>query len=332
MSTNSPVIEVPQPETFTWRPVTREDAPSIASLYQEVARADKAFWGGSIEGVLEDFDEPGFNPQTDTLAAVDHSGQVACLGWVFPPRISPEMQFIFLSGMTHPQVRRRGLGKFVMNWQDQRGRAILAQTGSTAPAFLRGNAPGHLAGANALFQNAGFTWVRSSNRMRREFSIPIPEPQIPSGLRLVAWDADRLPEIYAALNEAFHDHWAHVDMTKEEFLFNTIQSYTFHPEFSFLVLEGDIIAGVCLNRIIDYDNQRTGIQEGWIGSLGVRRPWRKHGVGSALLNASMRTFQQAGYTCAGLTVDSENLTGALHLYERLGFGLVHTIHIYMKQI
>jgi ribosomal protein S18 acetylase RimI-like enzyme len=168
--------------------------------------------------------------------------------------------------------------------------------------------------------------------MRRGFDSPISEPGLPPGLRLVEWQAGRPEAIHAALNEAFQDHWGHVDQTYEQFLQNTSGSNLFHPELSFLVMDNEEIAGVSLNLVLDYDNQRTGIQEGWIGSLCVRRPWRNQGVASALLNASMRAFAASGYTCAGLTVDTENLTGALRIYERLGFIRVITTHTYMKQI
>ena len=53
--------------------------------------------------------------------------------------------------------------------------------------------------------------------------------------------------------------------------------------------------------------------------LGVRQPWRKLGIATAMLNASMQAFKADGLTTAGLGVDTDNLTGALRIYERLGF-------------
>ena len=44
-------------------------------------------------------------------------------------------------------------------------------------------------------------------------------------------------------------------------------------------MDGDKIAGVCLCRKEAYDNPEVG----FVNTLGVRRPWRKRGIGLALL-------------------------------------------------
>ncbi len=53
-------------------------------------------------------------------------------------------------------------------------------------------------------------------------------------------------------------------------------------------------------------------------TLGVRRQWRKRGIGLALLRHSFGEFYRRGKRMAGLGVDAENLTGALRLYENAG--------------
>jgi mycothiol synthase len=102
-----------------------------------------------------------------------------------------------------------------------------------------------------------------------------------------------------------------------------IHSVDFRPELSFLALDGEgnstQIAGFSVNFIRTENNQRQGIAEGWITELGTRRPWRKRGIASALVCESMRAFKAVGMDYAGLGVDSESPTGALGLYERLGF-------------
>ena len=57
---------------------------------------------------------------------------------------------------------------------------------------------------------------------------------------------------------------------------------------------------------------------GWVGTLGVRRPWRKRGIGLALLRHSFNEFYRRGKRKVGLGVDAQNLTGALRLYESAG--------------
>lgn len=57
---------------------------------------------------------------------------------------------------------------------------------------------------------------------------------------------------------------------------------------------------------------------GWVGTLGVRRPWRRRGLGLALLQHAFGEFRRRGMSRAGLDVDAENTTGAVALYEHAG--------------
>ena len=74
------------------------------------------------------------------------------------------------------------------------------------------------------------------------------------------------------------------------------------------------IAGFCINRPFGESDPSLA----WVGTLAVRRPWRKRGLGTALLLNSLAVFQQRGYTGAGLGVDASSLTNAVALYQHAG--------------
>ncbi len=98
---------------------------------------------------------------------------------------------------------------------------------------------------------------------------------------------------------------------------NTAQN--FDPTLWFLAFDGDEIAGASLCTYqMDY---------GWVDTLAVRRPWRRKGLGLALLHHSFGEFYRRGTYNVGLTVDSQNLTGATRLYERAG---MHVARIYVS--
>jgi ribosomal protein S18 acetylase RimI-like enzyme len=71
---------------------------------------------------------------------------------------------------------------------------------------------------------------------------------------------------------------------------------------------------------------------GWVGTLGVRRPWRKRGLGLALLRYSFNEFYRRGIRKVGLGVDAQNLTGALRLYEGAGMHVHQTFDQYEKEL
>ena len=58
----------------------------------------------------------------------------------------------------------------------------------------------------------------------------------------------------------------------------------------------------------------------------MRREFRGRGIAQALLADAMRRFAAAGMEVASLDVDSENPTGALALYVKMGYAAVNTQH------
>ena len=93
-------------------------------------------------------------------------------------------------------------------------------------------------------------------------------------------------------------------------------------------MDGDEIAGISLCRPSSYDDPDLG----WVNILGVRREWRKRGIGLALLQHSFGEFYRRGKRKVGLGVDAENLTGALKLYEQAGMHIHLAFDLFEKTI
>ena len=88
-----------------------------------------------------------------------------------------------------------------------------------------------------------------------------------------------------------------------------------------MALVDGAVAGYSLIYEHDADTQATGVREAYLGQLGVLPEFRGRGLGSALIVESLRAAAAAGMDRSGLTVDTNNTTGALQLYERLGFAV-----------
>ena len=80
------------------------------------------------------------------------------------------------------------------------------------------------------------------------------------------------------------------------------------------------------------ENERLGVKRGWLERISVRRPWRRRGLGRALTAAAMRRLHDAGMDDAMLGVDTENPTGALGLYESLGFTVNSNAAAYRRSL
>ena len=57
---------------------------------------------------------------------------------------------------------------------------------------------------------------------------------------------------------------------------------------------------------------------GWVSSRAVCRPYRKRGLGEALLRRSFTILHGKGKKRVGLGVDATSLTSATRLYEKCG--------------
>jgi len=68
----------------------------------------------------------------------------------------------------------------------------------------------------------------------------------------------------------------------------------------FLAQDGEKTDGALLCRVRE-------AERGWINQVAVLRPWRKRGLGTALLWQAFDTFYRRGITRVGLVVNSVNV-------------------------
>jgi GNAT superfamily N-acetyltransferase len=125
-------------------------------------------------------------------------------------------------------------------------------------------------------------------------------------------------QIWEAAREAFRDHWGMSEWSEASF--DAWSQYPhFDPNLWQIAWAGEEVAGGVLNFIDHKENEENGRLRGYTDPIFVRRPWRKQGVAKALIARSLYVLKEAGMTEAALGVDAENLSGALHLYRKMGF-------------
>jgi ribosomal protein S18 acetylase RimI-like enzyme len=133
------------------------------------------------------------------------------------------------------------------------------------------------------------------------------------------------------MEESFQDHFGFVAEPLEEGLKRFKHFWEGEgsdPTLLYVAMDGDQIAGINLCRPHAFDD----LDMGWAGTLGVLRPWRKRGLGLALLRHSFNEFYRRGKRKVGLGVDAQNLTGALRLYENAGMHVHQTFDQYEKEL
>jgi mycothiol synthase len=203
-----------------------------------------------------------------------------------------------------------------------------ARGSGSGKKVLHGVAQGDDDLAREMYEREGWQLVRHSFQMRIELDDKVPAPEWPAGLTVRNARPGEAEKIHEAQMDAFADHWDFRPQTFEHWRSFTVDRTDFDPALWWLVEDGNELAGLSLNQW----HFSGDPQFGWVGILGVRPPWRRRGLGKALLLHSFRDFRERGATRVGLGVDAENTTGAVRLYEGAGMRPVRRSDVYEKTL
>lgn len=163
------------------------------------------------------------------------------------------------------------------------------------------------------FGALGFEPARHSYRMEIELAGEAREPAWPAGISTRTATADDYRAVYDAAVEVWQDTNDPIDETFDEWAHWHVERDSHDPALWFLASAGDELAGFSLCRTDPVDPNA-----GYVSMLGVRRGWRRQGLGEALLLRSFAAFRERGLTRGTLGVDASSVTGATRLYERAG--------------
>ena len=232
-------------------------------------------------------------------------------------------------GSVLPKWRRRGIGRALHHYGERRLREKAAELGQAGVRVLQSVALKTEYGRHALLQQEGYRPVRYGFEMERSLAEPIPDLSLPAGIKVRPVLPDQYEQLRNAMNEAFRDHWGWSAMTEKDFQ-AWQKNRNFQPHLWQVGWAGDEIAGTVLNFIDAESNAKFQRSRGWTETICVRLPWRKQGLAKALIARSMRLLQEQGMTAVALHVDTQNPSGALKLYESMGYRAVRELTTYEK--
>jgi len=325
-------LEVKLPEGFTERGAALSDLNEAIKLMniwsQHVLGEDEIL---DADELINEMKIPGFKPEDDLRVVFAPNGEMVGYIEVWTTSKPPVHPWIW--GRVHPEYEGLGIGAWLMNWAEERSLRELNNIPEDMRLAPRTGIHSVATGSIKLFEDLGYKPIRSSYRMKIDMHVPVPEPKWPEGITLKPYDPDTDAEaVYRADTEAFRDHFGFIEQPFEEsfksFMHNMTQFEGFDPSLWFLAMDGDEIAGISLCRPHAYDD----FEMGFVNILAVRRPWRKRGLGLALLRHSFNEYHRRGKRKVGLGVDAENLTGALHLYEKAGMHILRQYNTYEKEL
>ena len=323
MNTKHSMEEMVIDPSLKLRPVQWSDLEAVAKLIYDVCAAD----GDTIvavtpEELKHEWETPGFELERDAFLIETSDGHIAGYEEFFNEHDHARLR---TDGYVHPDFKGRGIGTALLRRSEQRARQEMTLAQPDVRVSLRSTTDQRDAVGLDLHRNEGYQPLRYHWRMEIVLDGAPPEAKFPAGIDLRPFvRGEHDVAVWQAQNEAFRDHWGSRDVTFDEWKRSRFEDPEFDPTLWQIAWDGDQVAGFSLNRY------RMGI--GWIRSLGVRRPWRKRGLGEALLLQSFSEFYKRGTKTIGLGVDAQNPTGATRLYQKVGMYAASEFVTYEKEL
>lgn len=307
-----------------------EDFPGMVAVYDACRPVDGYEWPTSVEELARSFAHMEHcDPHRDMIFAEVH-GETIGYGrgrW----HRQPDGAFLHdLTGHVAPAWRRRGIGRAILRWTEERQRRVASEEKEIGPHLYQVGAQDSERGIAELLLGEGYAVVRRWYRMTRPLDGEIPDVALPDGLEVRPVAPDQYRAIWDADIEAFRDHWGFAEPPAGAYKQWLEDPVAMMPELWQVAWDGDRVAGQVRSFINHTENAEQGRLRGYTEDISVGRSWRRRGLAHALIMRSLRVLKDRGMTQAALGVDADNVSGALRLYERCGFRPAQSGSIYRK--
>lgn len=184
----------------------------------------------------------------------------------------------------------------------------------------------------AVLDGHDYRPVRHFYSMVRPGMADLLDSPLPAGLEIREVRREHLPLIWDAEVEAFRDHWGFTPPTESDYQRFLTDPVELDTALWRVAWDGDQVAGMVRGFINAEENQRLGRKRGYVEHISTRRPWRRRGLARALIAASIPLLRERGMEEGALSVDTENTSGALRIYEACGFRPVSRSATYRKEL
>lgn len=321
--------DIPGLKFRTWR--GESDLPHMLEVINGCKYEDKVERSETLADLTNNYSHlEHCDPYKDMLIAEINDRMIAYTRVTWNQQ-EDDLTFYMTFGFLLPEWRRKGIGSAMLAWTEDRLRQLASTHEKTGPRFFQAGAADTEKSTTAMLEKAGYQPVRYEFNMSRPISDPLPDAPMPSGLEVRPVQPEHIRPIWDAMQEAFRDHWGFAEEGEE--IYQAWQGQrSFQPAIWKVAWDGDQVAGMVLNLINESENAEYQRLRGYTEGISVRRPWRKKGLARSLIVQSIQMFKDMGMAETALGVDSQNLSGALRLYQGVGYRQTKQFTIYRKPL
>jgi ribosomal protein S18 acetylase RimI-like enzyme len=331
---NRPAIEHLALQGLKFRPFEGgADYDAIGELLSKSLEADHIEWTVTADDYRRKDEEPiNQDPFKDRLIGEIGGEMVGFCEVSWHQMTKGPRLYRHLSHVV-PELRHTGMRKALLRWSEAR----LSEVANAHPDEL---AKVYSTWANdvendwkSLVIGEGYKPDLHVLEMVRHDLENLPELSLPGGVEVRPVRPEDVRAVWQLTKEAMRDER---DYSEEDYDEEHFQAYlklpTCDPNLWAVAWEGDRAVGVVRPYINDDENKQYNRKRGHTENIAVASGWRKKGIASALLARSLKTLRDCGMTSATMDVDAHNPSGALRVYQSLGFEMVKSFTFYQKPL
>ncbi len=311
----------------------RDDADYAAML--RVLYADKHSQGMEEAATLQEFRAqletlPAMNVATDAFL-VEQTGSVIAYQTIRRvPEADGAIRYAH-HGFVLPEWKGRGIGRAMIRHSENVLRAVAAKDSPAAPKFLQTFVQSVQTELIHLLEQEGYAPTRYFYEMLRPHLENIPPYELPQEIQVRPAQPEHYRAIWDAMLEAFQEHWGEEDHTDQDFE-RWLKRPHCDPTLWHIAWDSNRVVSMVINQIDSTANAQYKRQRGFTEEIATLKAYRGRGIAQALIARGLRQFVERGMTEAALDVDADNETGALRLYEKLGYQPIKTFIAYRKAL
>ena len=314
-----PLENTPQIEGLISRHFEGEsDYPKMLEIFTNLHAVGQYSGETTIEGLRAEYSNLSHTDPHDDLIFVEVNGETVAFSRFYWEREIATSLYAYINLFkVDPAWQGKGIEQSLITWGESRGCYYSNNLPEGDNGFVITLSRDNDHPRYEILTQSGYTIGRYYVSMSRPLT-DLPESPLPEGISVRPALPKDYRKIWEAANEAFKDEYAASEPTEDWY-----QSYISNPNFLPILWQvawdGDEVVGSVQNYVSMEENELENRRRGYTEAISVRREWRGRGIARALICRSMAMFKAMNMDEVALTADTQNPTGAMHLYTNLGY-------------
>ena len=307
------------------------DFPKMIAIVNAAGEADQEDRSETLEDIKNQYAHlNNCDPNMDMLFAEIDGETIAYSRVEWWQEEDPNDRIYTHFVLITPEWREKGIEQTMIQWCEKRLLDIAEEHPQDSKRLFQTYSSAFKPSFNNILESLGYEATRFFIEMSRTLEN-IPVAELPEDIETRKANEETARKIWDASIEAFRDHWGYSEPTEEDYISYKGSKY-WQPELWQVAWDGDEVVSSVMNYI-DHDyNLKFQRKRGWTENISTRKEWRRRGIAKALIVLSMHMHKAKGMTEVALGVDTNNPSGALGLYQSLGYEKDKTEMIYRKEM